>query len=84
MIDNIDVTVDIEDSEGFVFNDITLKFYVNDNEMEWGNMHKKGFIPHYFIDNEMAFLLRFIGVKKSDIGQIFVSVIRPDGKVIYG
>lgn len=83
MIDHIESEV-IEDNNDYRTYDVTLNIHVNDPDMQWGNMHAKNFNPHYLIDNEFTFLLSFLSIRKRDIDQIFIRVIKPDGEVIYG
>lgn len=82
-IDHIESEV-IEDNNDYRTYEVTLNIFVNDPDMEWGNMIQKGLNPHYLADKELVFLLNFIGIKKRDIDQIYFKVIKPDGEVIYG
>jgi hypothetical protein len=47
-------------------------------------MYEKGFDPHYLIDEHMIYLMKYVGVQRIDIKQIYVSVFGPDNQNIYG
>jgi hypothetical protein len=47
-------------------------------------MFEKGLDPHYLIDYHMVDLLKFLNVSKSDLNQVYIRVLGPNGDSIYG
>jgi hypothetical protein len=84
MIDHIDTKVVWDGDEEYPFYDISVKIYVNDEDMTTFNMFEKGLDPHYLIDYHMVDLLKFINVSKSDLNQVYIRVLGPNGDSIYG
>jgi hypothetical protein len=84
MIDHIKSHIMWDGDETYPMYDITLKIYVNDPDMTASNMYDKGLDPHYLIDKYMILLIKFLGSARNEISQIYVSVIGPDGEIIYG
>jgi len=84
MIDHIDTKVVWDGDEEYPFYDISVKIYVNDEDMTTFNMFEKGLDPHYLIDYHMVDLLKFLNVSKSDLNQVYIRVLGPNGDSIYG
>lgn len=84
MIDHIKTIVTWDGDEEYPFYDIDLSIHVNDPDMTTFNMYEKGFDPHYLIDEHMIYLMKYVGVQRIDIKQIYVSVFGPDNQNIYG
>jgi hypothetical protein len=84
MIDHIDTKVVWDGDEEYPFYDISVKIYVNDEDMTTFNMFEKGLDPHYLIDYHMVDLLKFLNVSRSDLNQVYIRVLGPNGDSIYG
>ena len=84
MIDHIDTKVVWDGDEEYPFYDISVKIYVNDEDMTTFNMYEKGLDPHYLIDYHMVDLLKFLNVSRSDLNQVYIRVLGPNGDSIYG
>lgn len=80
MVDHIESEVTSEDDE---YN-IHLKIYLNDLSINYDNMYQKGFDPHYLVDYHLLYLMKLVGINTKDIFQINITVINPDGEIIYG
>jgi hypothetical protein len=63
MIDHIDVVMVDK-----VLQDLEIKIYLNDPEIDKYNMYKKGFDPHYLADKHLKNYSKYLGVKVSRIG----------------
>ena len=84
MVDNIKTKVVWDGDEKYPFYDISVKIYVNDEDMTAFNMFEKGLDPYYLIEYHMMDLLKFVDVSKRDITQVYIRVIGPNGESIYG
>lgn len=84
MIENIKTRVVWDGDEKYPFYDISVKIYVNDEDMTAFNMFEKGLDPYYLVDYHMIDLLKFVDVSKRDITQVYIRVIGPNGESIYG
>ena len=84
MVDHIKTRVLWDGDEEYPFYDIAVKIYVNDEDMTTFNMYEKGLDPHYLIDFYMVDLLKFVNVSRSDLNQVYIRVLSPNGESIYG
>lgn len=84
MVDHIDTRVIWDGYEEYPLYDISVKIYVNDEDMNIFTMYEEGLDPHYLIDFYMIDLLKFVNVSRTDLNQIYIKVIKPNGESIYG
>lgn len=84
MIDNIKTRVVWDGDEKYPFYDISVKIYVNDEDMTAFDMFEKGLDPYYLIDFYMIDLLKFVNVSRRELNQVYIRVIGPNGESIYG
>ena len=85
MIDRIDTRIRWDGDEEFPFYNIELNVHLNDPDITTFNMFKKGFDPHYLVNEHMMFILKMAGIDKntSTIEQVYIKVLGPDGEKIF-
>jgi hypothetical protein len=84
MVDHIKTRVIWDGDEEYPFYDISVRIYVNDEDMTTFNMYEKGLDPHYLIDFYMMDLIKMVSVSRRDINQLYIRVIGQNGEPIYG
>lgn len=84
MIDHIDAKVVWDGDKTEPFYDFYIEIFVNDEDMNTSNMYQRGMDPHYLVDIHMMYLLKFVGISKLNLWQVYLKVIGPDGSGIYG